>query len=217
MALEEDDGYMEVVRECRPEFTSQVEALRTEHDDFRRRLRRATARLERLSTSDVEHCEQVSQELGCAVGKSRRPQPQGSRSAAEIAAARRRRGRNRGCRPKPVPSAEIVKLPVRLNRRTGQKSHPPWRGIAHATAPRRSRRHAPLCSRSSCTCGPKANTAIGGSGKPRNCADQLRQIDATRAQVDHHQTAPARPSDERPGRRRLAATASRQPAARPRP
>ena len=64
MALEEDDGYMEVVRECRPEFTSQVDALRTEHDDFRRRLRRATGRLERLSTSDVEHCEQVSQELG---------------------------------------------------------------------------------------------------------------------------------------------------------
>ncbi|HEX4146005.1 MAG TPA: hemerythrin domain-containing protein [Pirellulales bacterium] len=64
MALEEDDGYMEVVRECRPEFTSQVDALRTEHDDFRRRLRRATGRLERLSISDVEHCEQVSQELG---------------------------------------------------------------------------------------------------------------------------------------------------------
>ncbi|HTU25183.1 MAG TPA: hemerythrin domain-containing protein [Pirellulales bacterium] len=63
MALEEDDGYMEVVRECRPEFTPQVEALRTEHDDFRRRLRRAAARLERLSSNDVEHCEQVSQEL----------------------------------------------------------------------------------------------------------------------------------------------------------
>jgi hemerythrin-like domain-containing protein len=69
MALEEDDGYMEVVRECRPEFTSQIEALRTEHDDFRRRLRRASARLERLSSIDVEHCEQVSAELNALLEK----------------------------------------------------------------------------------------------------------------------------------------------------
>jgi hemerythrin-like domain-containing protein len=69
MALEEDDGYMEVVRECRPEFTGQIEVLRTEHDDFRRRLRRASARLERLSTTDVEHCEQLSQELSSLLEK----------------------------------------------------------------------------------------------------------------------------------------------------
>ncbi len=63
MTLEEHDGYMEVVKESRPTFSPQVDALRAEHDSFRRELRRVTARLERLTPEEPQPISQVSTEL----------------------------------------------------------------------------------------------------------------------------------------------------------
>ena len=63
MTLEEHNGYMEVVTESRPTFSSQVEALRSEHDEFRQALRRISARLDLLAPDDPLPISQLSQEL----------------------------------------------------------------------------------------------------------------------------------------------------------
>ena len=63
MALEEHDGYMEVVVESHPQLKSQVDALRTDHDTFRYTLRRISSRLDRLSADDKVRIEQISDEL----------------------------------------------------------------------------------------------------------------------------------------------------------
>jgi hemerythrin-like domain-containing protein len=67
MALEEYDGYMNVVTESYPEFTERTEKLRSEHDRFREMLGRINYRLERLSPADVvafeENCTQLSKLL----------------------------------------------------------------------------------------------------------------------------------------------------------
>lgn len=69
MTLEEHDGYMEVVTESRPTFSPKVEALRAEHDTFRRDLRRVTARLDRLTPEDPQPIGQVSDELGSLLSR----------------------------------------------------------------------------------------------------------------------------------------------------
>jgi hypothetical protein len=58
MALEEYDGYMNVVTESYPEYTDRTTKLRAEHDHFRESLGRINYRLERLSWSDVASFEE---------------------------------------------------------------------------------------------------------------------------------------------------------------
>jgi hemerythrin-like domain-containing protein len=53
MALEEFDGYMNVVTESYPEYTERTEKLRCDHDRFRVTLGRISYRLERISPADV--------------------------------------------------------------------------------------------------------------------------------------------------------------------
>jgi hemerythrin-like domain-containing protein len=53
-ALEEYEGYMDVVLEERPNLANEIEALRTEHDQFRRTLHRMVSRLDRLSSQERE-------------------------------------------------------------------------------------------------------------------------------------------------------------------
>jgi hemerythrin-like domain-containing protein len=63
MTLEEHDGYMEVVVESRPTLSPQVDALRQDHDAFRRALRKIDARMERLSADDAAAISQVCDDL----------------------------------------------------------------------------------------------------------------------------------------------------------
>lgn len=67
MALEEYDGYMNVVTESYPEFTERTKKLRAEHDRFREELGRVNYRLERMSASDLEtfndHCAHLNRLL----------------------------------------------------------------------------------------------------------------------------------------------------------
>jgi len=63
MALEEHDGYMDVVIKSHPEFAKEVDLLRKEHDDFRRTLNRTVHRLERVSPDDRPMFSAVCEEL----------------------------------------------------------------------------------------------------------------------------------------------------------
>lgn len=67
MALEEYDGYMNVVTESYPEFTERTKKLRSEHDRFRETLGRLNYRLEHMSAADLssfeESCLQLSKLL----------------------------------------------------------------------------------------------------------------------------------------------------------
>jgi hemerythrin-like domain-containing protein len=63
MALEEHDGYMDVVLESHPTYCGEVETLRHEHDQFRKSLQRASARLEHLDNDDFPRFEMVCDEL----------------------------------------------------------------------------------------------------------------------------------------------------------
>ena len=63
MTLEEHDGYMDVVLEDHPTLSGEVEALRQEHDQFRKALRRTSARLENLAVDDFPRFEMVCDEL----------------------------------------------------------------------------------------------------------------------------------------------------------
>lgn len=64
MALEEYDGYMNVVTESYPRFTDRTKKLRDEHDRFREQLGRINYRLERMSGADLDafndHCTQLN-------------------------------------------------------------------------------------------------------------------------------------------------------------
>ncbi|HVX13501.1 MAG TPA: hemerythrin domain-containing protein [Pirellulales bacterium] len=64
MALEEYDGYMNVVTESYPEYTERTKKLRAEHDHFRETLGRLNYRLERLAPSDVGAFEESCGRLG---------------------------------------------------------------------------------------------------------------------------------------------------------
>jgi hemerythrin-like domain-containing protein len=50
--LEEDNGYMSVVLESHPELSDEVEALRLEHDQFRKGLSRILNRLRLVQPTD---------------------------------------------------------------------------------------------------------------------------------------------------------------------
>lgn len=67
MALEEYDGYMNIVTESYPEFTERTQKLRAEHDRFREELGRVNYRLERMSGADLaafnDNCTLLSQLL----------------------------------------------------------------------------------------------------------------------------------------------------------
>jgi hemerythrin-like domain-containing protein len=52
MALEEHDGYMDVVVSASPRLAKTVDALREEHGQFRGAVRRITQRLEQVSATD---------------------------------------------------------------------------------------------------------------------------------------------------------------------
>ena len=52
MALEEYDGYMDMVGRLSPHLGKEVDALRQEHDQFRKAVPRIVARLERISSTD---------------------------------------------------------------------------------------------------------------------------------------------------------------------
>jgi hemerythrin-like domain-containing protein len=52
MALEERDGYMDVVIEKHPHLNKKVEALRADHNDFRVGMKRLTDDLERVLPTD---------------------------------------------------------------------------------------------------------------------------------------------------------------------
>ena len=63
MALEEHDGYMEVVVKSHPQLAKDVEALRKEHDEFRRSLNRTLHRLDRVAPTDRAMFNSVCDEL----------------------------------------------------------------------------------------------------------------------------------------------------------
>ena len=67
MALEEYDGYMNVVTESYPEYTERTEKLRCDHDRFREALGRVNYRLEHITPADVaafrENCAKLAKLL----------------------------------------------------------------------------------------------------------------------------------------------------------
>ncbi|MBI3839522.1 MAG: hemerythrin domain-containing protein [Planctomycetia bacterium] len=63
MELEEEDGYMSVVLAERPELTDEVEALRQEHDRFRKALSRILRRLRRVEPTDHAAFAKISDDL----------------------------------------------------------------------------------------------------------------------------------------------------------
>ena len=63
MELEEENGYMAVVLADRPELTDEVEALRQEHDQFRKRLNRILSRLRRVEPTDHAAFTKISDDL----------------------------------------------------------------------------------------------------------------------------------------------------------
>ncbi len=63
MALEEHDGYMDVVVRTEPRLAKAVDALREEHGQFRGAVGRLTRRLERLSAADPESFAAACDEL----------------------------------------------------------------------------------------------------------------------------------------------------------
>ncbi len=67
MALEEYDGYMNVVTESYPEYTERTEKLRCDHDRFRETIGRINYRLEHISPADFaafeENCGTLSKLL----------------------------------------------------------------------------------------------------------------------------------------------------------
>jgi hemerythrin HHE cation binding domain-containing protein len=63
MALEEADGYMEVVVSTRPELKEVVDTLQREHAQFRRRLSRILSALRKLDPTDHVTFDNVSHDL----------------------------------------------------------------------------------------------------------------------------------------------------------
>lgn len=63
MALEEFDGYMNIVTESYPELTDRTKRLQQEHDRFREELGRLVWRLDRLSPQQVGAFDEVCQQV----------------------------------------------------------------------------------------------------------------------------------------------------------
>jgi hemerythrin-like domain-containing protein len=69
MALEEYDGYMDMVAASTPHLARRVDGLREEHDQLRQTINRIVPRLERVSHSDHPEFDKLSAELLALVGK----------------------------------------------------------------------------------------------------------------------------------------------------
>jgi hemerythrin-like domain-containing protein len=69
MALEEYDGYMDMVAESTPHLARRVDGLRQEHDQLRRIVNRTVPRLERVSHSDHAEVDRLCAELVGLVDK----------------------------------------------------------------------------------------------------------------------------------------------------
>jgi len=69
MALEEYDGYMDMVAESTPHLARRVDGLRQEHDQLRRLVNRIVPRLERTSHSDHAEVGKLCVELVGLVDK----------------------------------------------------------------------------------------------------------------------------------------------------
>lgn len=63
MGLEEEDGYMSVIRESHPELNDEVEALRQEHGQFRKGLSRILTRLRVVQPTDYSNLAKTSEDL----------------------------------------------------------------------------------------------------------------------------------------------------------
>ncbi len=63
LALEEYDGYMDVVAGHNPRLGRQVDTLRREHDQFRTAVNRIVPHLERASSSDSTEFAKVCEEI----------------------------------------------------------------------------------------------------------------------------------------------------------
>ena len=63
MALEEYDGYMDMVVEQTPHLARRVDVLRSEHDQLRRVVNRIVPRLERASHSDRDDVDKLCEEV----------------------------------------------------------------------------------------------------------------------------------------------------------
>ena len=62
-ALEELDGYMEVVCQLMPELTHQVDDLKREHEQFRAAVRKLVLRLDRASPTDRANFDAICKHL----------------------------------------------------------------------------------------------------------------------------------------------------------
>ena len=63
LRLEEQDGYLEIVNEYKPNLFDRKEQLRGQHDYFRNLLEQMLPNLERLSTANMEEVEAICMEL----------------------------------------------------------------------------------------------------------------------------------------------------------
>ena len=62
-ALEELDGYMEIVCQLQPELTDQVAVLKREHEQLREAVRKLALRLERASPTDLAKLDAICEDL----------------------------------------------------------------------------------------------------------------------------------------------------------
>ena len=69
LAMEEYDGYMELVRVSWPRLGRAADTLRAEHEGFRTEARRIAQRLERLASTDLAALGQVCADLLALVGQ----------------------------------------------------------------------------------------------------------------------------------------------------
>lgn len=63
MSLEENDGYMDLVRETAPQLSKKVACLEREHDELRNDLRRIMHRLDQVSATEAAQLEEVGDDL----------------------------------------------------------------------------------------------------------------------------------------------------------
>ena len=63
MSLEEKDGYMDVVRQIKPNLVDQARRLRGEHDVFRSMLARLLPRIETVSDTNAEEISSICDDL----------------------------------------------------------------------------------------------------------------------------------------------------------
>jgi hemerythrin-like domain-containing protein len=63
MELEEQDGYMQMVAERKPNLDERIRTLEREHDEFRRRLGELVPRIDSLTDGDHELVEELCEQL----------------------------------------------------------------------------------------------------------------------------------------------------------